>query len=438
MVQWRSRSGGEARDNNGRDPLVTGMGFCLPGDVYGPADLWSVSARGRTTLARDGGLFHGSVHLTPEEFAGRVPELPAVFAAHLSGVQRFALVALVEACADAKLDIAAGDLSAAAVLPGRGSIDHNVPGYTALLDLDPRQPVSPERAMALFLGGEMTATPADVAMVQGALTRTTGPCFTASAGCASSSVQLNTARLLIAAGVVDLAVVTGVDAFNLSIVRNSEQLISTVRGTLGDALELPPGFDALMRPYDRRAGSINFGEGAATLVLESREHAQRRGAHAYGKILSHALTRDGLPHPLTGDPTGAGLAAAVRQCLGSAWPLPRYVHGGSDGDEMVTSSEAGAMRELYGEDVGDLLLSSHEGSFGHNGAAAGTLGLALTLLMMERGEVCPTANCEQPADGIPFDPVPGTSTRPLEFDQALVLSYQMGGVKSVVLVGSER
>ena len=49
------------------------------------------------------------------------------------------------------------------------------------------------------------------------------------------------------------------------------------------------------------------------------------------------------------------------------------------------------------------------------------LGAALTLMMMEQGEVCPTANCEQPADGLPFDPVPGTRTRPLDFDYALEL-----------------
>ena len=54
---------------------------------------------------------------------------------------------------------------------------------------------------------------------------------------------------------------------------------------------------------------------------------------------------------------------------------------------------------------------------------------------MERGEVCPTTNCEQPADGLPFDPVPGPRTRPLDVDLALSLSYQIGGVKTAVLLG---
>jgi 3-oxoacyl-[acyl-carrier-protein] synthase II len=50
--------------------------------------------------------------------------------------------------------------------------------------------------------------------------------------------------------------------------------------------------------------------------------------------------------------------------------------------------------------------------------------------------VCPTTNCEQPADNLTFDPLPGVHTRPLDFDYALSCNYQIGGVKSVVLLGS--
>lgn len=406
-----------------REVLVTGMGFCLPGRVFAPADLWNLAARGGTALTGTDGLFYGQVKGAAE----RVPEFPGVFADHFTDVQRFGLVSLAEACADAKLDVRA-DLRDAAVLSGRGSIDANVGGYRALADMDP-DTVTPQQAMALYLGAELTASVSDVALVQSALTRTAGPCFTASAGCASSAVQLHMARLMIAAGEVDLAVVTGVDAFDLELVRNSRRLIDTLQGA-GGAIELPTTLDGLMRPYDERAGTINFGEGAATLVLESREHALRRGAHAYGRIAGQALARDGLTHPLSSDDSGTGLVTAVRRALGTR-PLPAYVHGGSDGDPLVTAFEAAAVRTLYGDRR--PVLTSHEGSFGHNGASAGAIGVGLTLLMMERGEVCPTANCEQPAD-LPFDPVPGTRTRPMEIERALVLSYQIGGVKSVTVV----
>jgi acyl carrier protein len=184
-----------------------------------------------------------------------------------------------------------------------------------------------------------------------------------------------------------------------------------------------PSFDRLMRPYDRRAGSVNFGEGSATLILESREHAARRGAAGYALMLSAAMARDGLAHPLASDETGIGLVTAVRRCLGSRWSIRdvAYVHGASDGDAMVTAFECNAIRQLYGPAAGGLLMTSQEACFGHNGAPAGCLGVGLTALMMRRGEVCPTTNCEDPADGLPFDPVPGTKARPLDFGYALNL-----------------
>ncbi|MEU6973918.1 ketoacyl synthase, partial [Kitasatospora aureofaciens] len=149
-------------------------------------------------------------------------------------------------------------------------------------------------------------------------------------------------------------------------------------------------------------------------------------------------TRDGLSNPLASDENGASLVAAVRKCLGDRWDVGQipYIHGGSDGDVVVTAFEANAAKQLYGDGVTDLLMTSQEACFGHNGAPAGALGVALTLLMLEQGEVCPTANCEEPADNVCFDPVPGIHTRPIEFDYALTLNYQIGGVKSAILLGS--
>jgi 3-oxoacyl-[acyl-carrier-protein] synthase II len=203
-------------------------------------------------------------------------------------------------------------------------------------------------------------------------------------------------------------------------------------------LKLPPSVASPMRPYDRRAECSNFGEGSATLILESRGHAAARGARCRGQILAAAVTRDGLPNPLTSDETGHGLATAVRRCLGERWGVEQvpYVHGASDGDLQTTAIESEAIRELYGQDSGRLLMSSQEACFGHNGGPAGCVGVGLITLMMERGQVCPTANCEEPADGLSFDPVPGTKTRHLNFDHALNFSYQLGGMKSVILVGS--
>ncbi|MGP3967556.1 beta-ketoacyl synthase N-terminal-like domain-containing protein [Streptomyces sp. 6N223] len=432
-----------SRARSARDAVVTGMGFCLPGHLrptFSADDLWQVASRGDTCLTAKP-MYYGFVNLTPEMFAERFPDIPEIFSRHYTAAHRFGLVSLAEACLDAGLEPRSAALAEAAILVGRGGIDANVDSYLSVMGADP-EGTTPLEAMELFVAAEQAMTPSDVSLVQAALTCSTGPCFTVSCGCASSAVQLGQARRLIALGEVEVAAVTGVDVFSIGLIENVQQLLRGAQRTY-DALrsdgmpKLVPSFESLMRPYDRRARSINHGEGSATLIVESRAHADRRGAQPHGQILATAMARDGLANPLAADETGAELVNAVRRCLGEKWRVSQipYVHGGSDGNAVVTAFEAEAIRKLYGESC-DLLMTSQEGIFGHNGSPSGCLGAAVTLLMLEHGEVCPTANCEEPADGLPFDPVPGATTRPLDFDYALSFNYQIGGVKHAMLLGS--
>src|ERR1700676_325450 len=96
-----------------RDVVVTGMGFCLPGNgqpVRTAVDLWDVASNGRSHLACDG-VYHGTVKLTSDEFAKRIPEIPGTFSQHFTAAHRFGILSLAEAAADAGLDYVAGDLA---------------------------------------------------------------------------------------------------------------------------------------------------------------------------------------------------------------------------------------------------------------------------------------------------------------------------------------
>ena len=434
----RRRTGGR-----GRDAVVTGIGLCLPGTgspVFTADDLWQVASTGTSCLINNG-VYYGGVNLPKQTFEERIPDIPEFFSRHYTDAHRFGLMSLAQAGADAGLDVQR-DLQEAAVLVGRGGVAANIDSYLAVLRADPATyPVA--EALEVVVAAEQSVTPSDVALVQGGLTRSKGANFTVSCGCASSALQIGNAQRMIAQGEADIAVVTGVDVFSVTLIRNIQRLLTGAQQAYDamrseDMPSLLPSFDALMRPYDRRADCINHGEGSATLVIESREHAFARGARLYGQVLSQTTTRDGLSNPLACEESGKALVSAVRRCLGDPWEISDvpYVHGGSDGNVVVTTFEANAIRELYGPAARDLLMTSQEGCFGHNGAPAGCLGVALTLLMMNHGQVCPTANCEEPADGLTFDPVPGTTPRALDFDYALSFNYQVGGVKSAILLGS--
>lgn len=431
-------------DRGERDVLVTGMGFCLPGEdgpVLTAEEVWDIASNGRSCLVKDG-IYHGRVDLAPEMFEERLPEIPKLYLAQLTKSHRFGLLSFAEACSDAKIDFRAGALRHAAILTGRGGLDDNIDPYRALHEATP-ETLSADAATALFIRAQLGITSYDVTLLQASIARSMGPSFTVSCGCSSSTIQLGNALRMIAAGEVDIAVVTGVDAFSMDLMRNAQRLLlaATRGGPQPGADTMPetlPSMDRPMRPYDVRADCVNFGEGSVTVVLESRRHAEWRGAHVYGRLIAQATTRDGLASPLSLDDSGASLVAAVRKCLGDRWSIGQipYINGGSDGDMNVTNTEANAVRELYGPAVPSVLLSSQEACFGHSGAQSGNLGLALTLLMMEKSLACPTANCEQPIEGLPFDPIPGTRPRPLRFDHALSFTYQIGGLKSVILMSS--
>ena len=245
--------------------------------------------------------YYGSVGLSDAMFDQRLPDVPPFFSRHYTAAHRFGLVSLAEACADADLDFRSGELSDAAILVGRGGIDANIDSYLAVLQADPNT-IPATEAMELFVAAEQAVTPSDVALVQGALTRSKGPNFTVSCGCASSAVQIGNARRLITSGEVDIAVVTGVDVFSITLIDNIQRLLKGAQKTYeamrsDDMPALLPSFDSLMRPYDRRADCINHGEGSVTIIMESRDHASRRGAHQYGRgaRTGHHPRRAGQP-----------------------------------------------------------------------------------------------------------------------------------------------
>ncbi|MDQ1104104.1 3-oxoacyl-[acyl-carrier-protein] synthase II [Nocardioides zeae] len=431
-----------------RDAVVTGMGFCLPGSGGRPsvtaADVWRTASTGSSHLDNDG-FFHGIVHGAREEFAARFPEVPARHLRSYADVHLYGAVALDEAARDAGLDRAAGDLRDAAVLTARAGVDSNYDAYRAWHDADPAT-IDAASAKSLFVALVIAGTNSDVGAVQASLCSSQGPSFTVSCGCASSAVLLGIARTLIATRQSDLVVVTGADRFDVERVLHGDALREVVereqpvQARHNDEPPAAPRHDRRMRPYDARSDCMNYGDGAVTLVLESRERADRRGASNWGTVRAQATTRSGLGSAVGIDTSGSALVEASRACLEQArLDLDEigYVNGGAEGDPLFARIEANAVAALWGT-PNDLLVSSQEGAFGHSGAPLGNLGAALTLMMMRERAVCPSAGCEEPSPVLTFDPVAGTAVRRRAFEHALSFNYQIGGVNSALLLGADR
>ncbi|MCC6125385.1 MAG: beta-ketoacyl-[acyl-carrier-protein] synthase family protein [Pirellulales bacterium] len=188
------------------------------------------------------------------------------------------------------------------------------------------------------------------------------------------------------------------------------------------------------RPFDAdRDGMVN-GEGAAALILESRERAERRGAVPLGKLLGHASayergTGNRAAQPLQGTAIRRVLAGA----LAESGVAPRAVgcvvaHGYST--HLDDEREAKAIRDV----LGDVPVTAPKSFFGHFGAGSGAVEMVVGLLALKHRLIPPTLNYETPDPNCPVNVVRGQA-RPLASPAVLVLSHSQQGQAVAVLLG---
>jgi 3-oxoacyl-[acyl-carrier-protein] synthase I len=147
------------------------------------------------------------------------------------------------------------------------------------------------------------------------------------------------------------------------------------------------------RPYDSQRAGLVLSEGAAILVLESLDHAERRGARPWAEIVGYSCTNDGAD---MFRPTGEGLESAITQALaaaaGNGVRRVDYVNTHGTGTPLGDAVEISVLRKLFGEGP---FVSSSKGHAGHSLGATGAQEAVYTLLMMRHGFAAPTANLRE-------------------------------------------
>lgn len=236
------------------------------------------------------------------------------------------------------------------------------------------------------------------------------------------------------------ACTSGADAIGLAL-----DLISTGQSPCvicggADALSLVPhtGFARLMiysdqpcRPFDRDRKGLNLGEGAAALVLESAEHAQKRGAAVLGRVLGYGGASD-AHHFTAPHPEGRGLAAAIRTALGQAGLRAEDIgfvnaHGTStlENDKV----EGRLLRTL----LPGVPVWASKGGTGHTLGAAGALEAVLTLAALRSGSVPASLGFLNIDPEIGFAPTQGSL--PASSPYALSTSLGFGGGNAALVLG---
>ncbi len=208
-----------------------------------------------------------------------------------------------------------------------------------------------------------------------------GPMATLSTACSSSAKAFLTAQRWIEAGLIDAAVVGGVDSLCLS----------TLHGF--DSLQLLSG--QACRPFDVARNGISIGEAGGFMLL-AREPA--RVGFAGGGESSDAW------HMSTPHPQGEGAQAAMRAALAAASLVPGdigYVNAHGTATPANDRSESAALSLVFGPRA--VPVSSTKGVTGHTLGAAGIVEAIVTAQALERQALPPNANCASPDPALDVD-----------------------------------
>ncbi len=201
---------------------------------------------------------------------------------------------------------------------------------------------------------------------------------------------------------------------------------------------------AASRPWDKGRDGFVCAEGAATLLLESLDHARARGAKIYAEVTGYGATCDG--HHITQPaPDGRGAIGAMKQALASARLSPRdvdYINAHGTSTPQGDVQEAKAILEVFGEHArapsgsagpGQLWVSSTKSAMGHLLGGAGAVEAAICAMAIARGAVPPTLNLDERDPDCPVDFVAKQSrTRPLR--HVLSNSFGFGGTNAALIL----
>lgn len=255
-----------------------------------------------------------------------------------------------------------------------------------------------------------------------------GPNANITNGAVSGLQAVAAAFYAIREGEADLAIAGAYDSL-LQMDCVVEHLLA---GRLALNADLP---ERACRPFDRGRNGYALGEAAAFLVLESREHAARRGARIYGEILSFGDSTDSklLLEPDRGD--AVALSAAAREALDSAGVSPREVNA-VFGDGTAVSMDDHREIVAYQETFGDLGVpfTAATPSIGYVGAASGAFGLLHAFSSIRDSVLPPMLNCDNPIPGCVLPLVHNTS--PASLNKVLVWTSDRGMKNAAMLIGA--
>lgn len=404
-----------------RRVVITGLGSVNPLGLN-VADTWRALCAGESGITR---IEHFDTEGYATKIGGAVKQFDVTSvmsekdARKMDLFLQYAMVAAEQAIVDAAFPESLNrDRVGVAVGSGIGGITTIEQNYQQLQSSGPRR-VSPFLVPAAVIN-----------MASGNIAirhKLRGPNFAITTACTTGTHNIGYAARTIAYGDADVMIAGG------------SEMASSPLGVAGFAAARAMSTrndepEKASRPWDKDRDGFVLGDGAAVLVLESLEHAQARGATIYAELSGLGMSDDA--HHITSPPeNGEGARMAMANALNDAGLQPQdidYINAHGTSTLIGDIAETQAIKDLFGDHVSRLAVSSTKSMTGHLLGAAGALEALITVLAVRDGIAPPTINLDHPAEGCDLDYVPHKA-RNMDIRAAVSNSFGFGGTNGSLL-----
>jgi len=277
------------------------------------------------------------------------------------------------------------------------------------------QKSGPRRADPLFI---TKSTASAASMHVGMMLGAKGPNSAVNSLCASGADAIGTAMNFIRLGYADVMIAGGSDA--------SLEPVGMAGIDILGALSHETDPSKACRPFDLNRNGFVYAEGAGLVVLESYEHAKRRGVSILAEIAGAGWSFDA--HDATA-PAPESEAYAMRTALQNARAKIEevdYINAHGTSTKMNDACETKAIKMVFGEHAYKIPISSTKSMIGHSITAAGAIETVAAILIMNKGIIHPTINYETPDPECDLDYVANVA-RPAQVNVCLKNSFGLGG-----------
>ena len=256
----------------------------------------------------------------------------------------------------------------------------------------------------------------------------TGPSWATNSACSTGAHAIGEGMSMLRSGRADAVVVGGTEAPITELAVGGFGAMKALSTRNHD----PAGAS---RPFDRDRDGFVLGEGAGILVIETLEHATRRGATILAELVGYGATADASHQPTSPLPAHEGAQRSMRAALRDAGLQPGdvdYINAHGTSTPLGDRLELEGIRAVFGADS-HVAISSTKSMTGHMNGAAGSAEAAFCVLALNHGVIPPTLNLDHPDDDFGLDLVAKTARR-ADLKVAMSNSFGFGGTNVTLIL----